>query len=105
MNPIAVVLASSKTRFGIRNATTILKKNRKGRDVLVVGAANVGKSAFVKALLNDMSSMKSANYDIGAAQIRHKPVESDMPGTTLGIIPLQAFKSGGVLHGKYKSRV
>lgn len=66
--------------------------------MLVVGAANVGKSAFVKALLNDMSSMKSANYDIGAAQIRHKPVESGMPGTTLGIIPLKAFGSGGVLH-------
>ena len=48
---------------------------------------------------------RSANYDLAAANIRHKPVESDMPGTTLGIIPLQAFKSGGVLHGKYKSRV
>jgi len=28
-------------------------------------------------------------------------VESPMPGTTLGIIPLQAFVSGGTLFGEY----
>ena len=75
-----------------------MKKNRKGRDVVVVGAANVGKSAFTRSLLNEMSSLRSANYDIGAAQIRHKPVESEMPGTTLGVIPLEAFETGGYLY-------
>ncbi|QDZ22803.1 nitric-oxide synthase [Chloropicon primus] len=97
LNPISVVLCSSKSRFGIRQTASLMKKNRKGRDVMVIGAANVGKSAFIRSLLNEMSSMKSANYDVGAAQIRHKPVESDMPGTTLGIIPLRAFERGGVL--------
>ncbi len=48
--------------------------------------------------MQEMSSLKSANYDIGAARIRHKPVASEMPGTTLGVIPLRAFESGGALH-------
>ena len=78
-----------------------MKKNRKGRDVVVVGAANVGKSAFTRSLLNEMSSLRSANYDIGAAQIRHKPVESEMPGTTLGLIPLEALFKNGRVEFKY----
>ena len=98
LKPIGVVLASSKSKFGIRQAATMVKRNRKGRDVLVIGAANVGKSAFIRSLLKEMSSLRSANYDVGAARIRHKPVASDMPGTTLGVIPLRAFESGGVLY-------
>lgn len=58
LNPIGIVLVSSKTRFGIRQAATLLKKNRKGRDIVVIGAANVGKSAFIRSLLNEMSSLR-----------------------------------------------
>lgn len=66
---------------------------------MVIGAANVGKSAFISALLSEMSSLHSPNYDGGAAQIRQKPVQSAMPGTTLGTIALKAFESGGTLYG------
>ncbi len=31
---------------------------------------------------------------------RYLPVESAMPGTTLGLIPLQAFSAGGTLYGR-----
>lgn len=49
-----------------------------------------------------MSNFSSAQFDAAAVSTgRHLPVESAMPGTTLQIIPLQAFESGGVLYGRY----
>ena len=71
-----------------------------GRDVYVVGAANVGKSAFVRSLMQEMGTMSSRHYDAAAAEHRRRlPVESPMPGTTLGPIALHAFASGGTLFG------
>lgn len=70
--------------------TSKLARERKGRDVFVIGAANVGKSAFVRAMLREMSKFESANYDAAAqSNGKYLPVESAMPGTTLGFIALQ----------------
>jgi hypothetical protein len=45
--------------------------------------------------------MTGGNFDAAAAATsRYLPVESAMPGTTLGIIPLQAFETGGTLYGE-----
>ncbi len=52
LRPTGVVLVSSKTRFGIRQAATLVKRSRKGRDVTVIGAANAGKSEFIRSLLH-----------------------------------------------------
>jgi hypothetical protein len=61
----------------------------------------VGKSAFVRAMLQDMGKFESSNFDPAAmSNGRYLPVVSAMPGTTLGIIPLQAFASGGTLYGE-----
>eukprot|EP00469_Lotharella_globosa_P013348 CAMPEP_0167777460 /NCGR_PEP_ID=MMETSP0111_2-20121227/3716_1 /TAXON_ID=91324 /ORGANISM="Lotharella globosa, Strain CCCM811" /LENGTH=314 /DNA_ID=CAMNT_0007667667 /DNA_START=188 /DNA_END=1132 /DNA_ORIENTATION=+ len=79
-------------------ARKILMERRK-RDVYIIGAANVGKSAFVRALIKEMSDFESRAFDPAAhMQGRFLPVESAVPGTTLGIIPLQAFESGGTLY-------
>ncbi|WIA31824.1 hypothetical protein OEZ86_002691 [Tetradesmus obliquus] len=92
-------LVSSHSGEGIAAVTSKLCRERKGRDVFVVGAANVGKSAFVRAMLKEMSSLTGGNFDAAAmASARHLPVESAMPGTTLGLIPLQAFETGGTLY-------
>ena len=48
-------LVSSHTGEGIAAVTAKICRERKGRDVFVVGAANVGKSAFVRAMLKEMS--------------------------------------------------
>jgi len=99
LNVISCHLVSSRTGEGVSAATSKVCAERKGRDVYVVGAANVGKSAFVRAMLKDMSLFDGGNFDPAArATGRYLPVESPMPGTTLGIIPLQAFVSGGTLY-------
>ncbi|GAX85282.1 hypothetical protein CEUSTIGMA_g12700.t1 [Chlamydomonas eustigma] len=99
LNVVSCHLVSSKSGDGVSAATSKICRERKGRDVYVVGAANVGKSAFVRAMLQDMGKFESNNFDPAAmSNGRYLPVESAMPGTTLGIIPLQAFASGGTLY-------
>lgn len=99
LNVTSCHLVSSHTGDGVEVATSKICRERKGRDVFVVGAANVGKSAFVRAMLREMSRFEGANFDAAAmANSRYLPVESAMPGTTLGLIPLQAFESGGTLY-------
>lgn len=95
----SVHLVSSRTREGMATAVGSIRKLRQGRDVYVMGAANVGKSAFTRALVQEMSSMSSQQFDPAALQNKkHLPVESPMPGTTLKSIPLNVFASGGVLY-------
>uniref|UniRef100_A0A061RY59 Nitric-oxide synthase, plant n=1 Tax=Tetraselmis sp. GSL018 TaxID=582737 RepID=A0A061RY59_9CHLO len=99
LNVIGVKAVSSRTGQGVPAAVAAIRKERKGRDVYVIGAANVGKSAFVRALLKDMGSMSSMQFDPAAMQIaRRAPTESAMPGTTLSKIPLRCFASGGSLY-------
>ena len=53
-----------------------------------------------RAFVKEMSSFSSAHFDPAAlSKGRHLPVESAMPGTTLQIIPLEAFEFGGLLYG------
>ncbi|EFJ51703.1 hypothetical protein VOLCADRAFT_120437 [Volvox carteri f. nagariensis] len=93
LNVVSVHLVSSHTRDGMSAAVAVICSERKSRDVYVVGAANVGKSAFVRAMLKEMARTDPAALGMG----KYLPVESAMPGTTLGLIPLRAFSSGGVL--------
>lgn len=68
-------------------------RERKGRDVYVVGASNVGKSTFCRALLGALR-----NRGDFIAQAGRLPVASAMPGTTLGAIRLQAFGPKSALY-------
>ena len=95
----AVHIVSSRTGDGVAEAVATVRQLRLGRDVYIMGAANVGKSSFVRALVKDMSSMKSRQYDpLAPGRSKHLPVESAMPGTTLRTIPLEVFSSGGTLY-------
>lgn len=70
---------------------------RLGRDVYVLGAANVGKTAFVRAMLQRMQVATSRHFDAQATVAKYLPVVSPMPGTTLGLVELGVFSSGGSL--------
>ena len=95
------MLSSTPCRAAQRTCWHLVRIVCRGRDVYIMGAANVGKSAFVRALIKEMSSSGSINYDSAAlTRAKRLPVESAMPGTTLQTIPMQAFASGGLLYGE-----
>lgn len=84
---------------GFDQACASILSQRVGRDVFIIGVANVGKSAFVRRMLKEMTNMASRHFDAKATQVgRRLPVESAMPGTTLGFVKLGAFSSGGALY-------
>jgi GTP-binding protein EngB required for normal cell division len=56
------------------------------------GSANVGKSAFISAMLRTMAYKDP----VAAAAQKYKPIQSAVPGTTLGPIQIEAFLGGGV---------
>jgi nitric-oxide synthase len=96
---VSMHAVSSKTKEGIDEVVADIKKNRLGRDVYIVGAANVGKSAFVRAFVKEMSSMSSKQFDpLAVGKSKRLPMESSMPGTTLASIPLEVFQSGEKLY-------
>ncbi|GAQ87348.1 Nitric oxide synthase [Klebsormidium nitens] len=93
LKPISLHVISSLTGAGLPSLAANIQRERQGRDVYVLGAANVGKSAFINALLAELATRDPA----AAAARRKRPTESAMPGTTLGPIPINAFSGGGEL--------
>ena len=45
------VQVSARTGEGVSEAVAAIRRERRGRDVYAMGAANVGKSAFIRALV------------------------------------------------------
>ncbi|KAL4421002.1 hypothetical protein ABPG77_008839 [Micractinium sp. CCAP 211/92] len=99
ISAVSVHLVSAKSGAGVPAAVAAIRRERRGRDVFVMGAANVGKSAFIRSLVRDMSKMSSRQFDpLALSRGRFLPVESAMPGTTLELIPMEVFASGGMLY-------
>ncbi|CAA0836701.1 NO-associated protein 1-chloroplastic/mitochondrial [Striga hermonthica] len=86
LNVISVHLTSSKSLVGIAGVISEIQREKKG-------SANVGKSAFINALLK----MLSYKDPVAAAARKYKPIQSAVPGTTLGPIQIEAFLGGGKL--------
>ncbi|KAK9120752.1 hypothetical protein Syun_018369 [Stephania yunnanensis] len=93
LNVLSVHLTSSKSLVGITGVASRDPKGEKGRDVYILGSANVGKSAFINALLKTMAQKDP----VAAAARKYKPIQSAVPGTTLGPIQIDAFFGGGKL--------
>ncbi|KAL1534898.1 nitric-oxide synthase (NADPH) [Salvia divinorum] len=94
LNVLSVHLTSSKSLVGVSGVISEIQKEKKGRDVYILGSANVGKSAFINALLK----LLSYNDPVAASARRYKPIQSAVPGTTLGPIRIEAFLNGGNLY-------
>lgn len=88
LNVIGVHLLSAKSGEGVGEAVRDVMGERKGRDVYVLGAANVGKSMFIGALLEQLHG----------ARLPRLPISSATPGTTLRTIPIDAFSGGSKLY-------
>jgi nitric-oxide synthase len=87
-----VVCVSSRKNTNMKQAVQTMFAERKGRDVYVLGSANVGKSTFIRAALKAMR--EEGNYGVPGKRL---PTASAMPGTTLGVIPLRAFEGKGTM--------
>lgn len=61
LNVLSVHLTSSKSLVGITGVISEIQKEKKGRDVYILGSANVGKSAFINALLSELYLHSFAN--------------------------------------------
>ncbi|KAJ4776780.1 P-loop containing nucleoside triphosphate hydrolases superfamily protein [Rhynchospora pubera] len=94
LNVLSVHLTSSKSLVGITGVISAIQNEKKGRDVYILGSANVGKSAFISALLKTMAK----NDPAAEAAQKYKPIQSAVPGTTLGPIQIEAFVGGGKLY-------
>lgn len=94
LNVIDVHLVSARTGAAVERAVRAICSQRKGRDVFVLGAANVGKSMFIKAMLKQLARRDPSVL----ALAKRQPMASATPGTTLGIIPIDAFSGGSKLH-------
>ena len=51
LNVVNAHLVGSPSGQGVTKVASALLRERKGRDVYVLGAANVGKSSFIRALV------------------------------------------------------
>ncbi|KAL4018839.1 hypothetical protein IC575_022465 [Cucumis melo] len=94
LSVLSVHLTSSKSLVGVAGVVADIQKEKKGRDVYILGSANVGKSAFINALLKKMAERDP----VAAAAQKYRPIQSAVPGTTLGPIQIDAFLGGGKLY-------
>lgn len=69
-----VFLVSAKTADNLINLQEEMEKQRKGKDIYVVGVTNVGKSTFINQIIHHATGIKQAI------------TTSYYPGTTLGFI-------------------
>eukprot|EP01018_Ginkgo_biloba_P025627 Gb_32101 [translate_table: standard] len=94
LNVLSVHLTSCKSLVGMVGVVSDIQQQRKGRDVYILGSANVGKSTFISALLKTMA-LKDPVAEVAR---RYRPIQSAVPGTTLGTIQIDAFHGGGKLY-------
>ena len=92
LNVVGVRLLSSRTGAGVRAAARTIVAERGGRDVYLVGAANVGKSKFLAALIDELAAGG------GGRPEKRLPLASSTPGTTLRVIPFDVFSGGSKLY-------
>ncbi|WP_281888351.1 ribosome biogenesis GTPase YqeH [Paenibacillus sp. YYML68] len=71
---VEIVLCSAKKNMGFERVIEALDHHRKGRDIYVVGATNVGKSTLINRLIRDYSDLDS------------ELTTSQYPGTTLDLV-------------------
>lgn len=82
--PIDVIPISAMKGEYMEEAVEAIDRHRKGRDVYIVGASNVGKSTFLNRLLRDFSDLD------------REITTSPYPGTTLNTIQIPLAEGGAI---------
>jgi hypothetical protein len=86
LNPVDMVLLSGSTGNGIDSLLEAINKHGRGRDVYLVGAANVGKSTIINQVVSHLNKETPLRL-----------TTSRFPGTTLEMIDIP-LPNGIVLH-------
>jgi len=76
LKPVEIVLVSAKKNLGFERFMQVLDHYRRGKDVYVVGATNVGKSTLINRLIRDYSDLDA------------ELTTSAYPGTTLDLVKI-----------------
>ncbi|XP_062153755.1 NO-associated protein 1, chloroplastic/mitochondrial isoform X3 [Alnus glutinosa] len=93
LNVLSVHLTSAKSLVGIVEVASEIQKEKKGRDVYIL----VSKFLNWKLPINAQKMMAQKDPAAAAAE-KYKPLQSAVPGTTLGPIQINAFLGGGKLY-------
>ena len=74
-NIIDIIMSSGQTNYNVDLILDKIDELREGKDVYIIGNANVGKSTFINSLLKNYSN-----------ETTHFITTSSFPGTTLNVI-------------------
>ncbi len=85
LRTVEVLLVSAKRGTGFERLAETLESHRRGRDVYIVGATNVGKSSLVNRLIADYSDLDA------------EVTVSSYPGTTLDLIHIPLDDEASVI--------
>ncbi|WP_341281993.1 ribosome biogenesis GTPase YqeH [Paenibacillus sp. FSL H8-0537] len=81
LRTLDIVLCSAKRNIGFEHVIEALDRHRKGRDVYVVGATNVGKSTLINRLIKDYSDLEreltTSRYPGTTLDAVHIPLDDD----------------------------
>ncbi|GGG86531.1 ribosome biogenesis GTPase YqeH [Paenibacillus radicis (ex Gao et al. 2016)] len=81
LRTVDIVLCSAKRNIGFDHVIEALERHRKGRDVYVVGATNVGKSTLINRLIRDYSDLEreltTSRYPGTTLDAVHIPLDDD----------------------------
>ncbi|KAH7468770.1 uncharacterized protein KRP23_11146 [Phytophthora ramorum] len=87
-NLISIYLISAMKRIGMKEIVEDVAKYRQGRDICVVGAANVGKSTFLNSFLSHLVDRKWQHNHrkyMKMAEVPLSELENDETATMLNI--------------------
>lgn len=96
LKPVDTVLISARKGEGFDQLLASLAERRKGKDIHVVGATNVGKSSLINRLIRDYSGLD------------RELTVSRYPGTTLDLVHIPLDDGGHIIDTPgivYKSRL
>ncbi|KAM5557015.1 hypothetical protein ABKV19_024416 [Rosa sericea] len=114
LNVMSVHLTSSKSLVGVAGVALEIQKKKKGRDVDVMVSFLVGilevylvlrlrkcwEISFYECFTDTVTPELMAEKDpVAASAQKYKPIQSAVPGTSLGPIQINAFLGGGVCQG------
>ena len=85
LRTVEVALVSAKRGTGFERLVETIEEHRRGRDVYIVGATNVGKSSLVNRLIADYSDLDA------------EVTVSSYPGTTLDLIRIPLDDGSNVI--------